>query len=110
MITTPFPSFLRAIVANGQREAVKECGWLGPLRARKVGSFERPLISVRDLVDALGEIRFTRNGVVAHTVTKGGPVSSMIGGLADSRLYSFDMAETVEHVRRVTHAAAVGVR
>ena len=98
------------IVANGQREAVKECGWLGPLRARKVGSFERPLISVRDLVDALGEIRFTRNGVVAHTVTKGGPVSSMIGGLADSRLYSFDMAETVEHVRRVTHAAAVGVR
>ena len=38
------------------------------------------------------------------------PVSSMIGGLADSRLYSFDMAETVEHVRRVTHAAAVGVR
>ena len=59
---------------------------------------------------ALGEIRFTRNEVVAHMATKGGPVSSMIGGLADSRLYSFDMAETVEHVRRVTHAAAVGVR
>ena len=46
-------------VANGRLEPIKEIGDLGPIRrARKVSSFPRTLVSVRDLVESVGAVRF----------------------------------------------------
>ena len=97
-------------VANGEKEEVKESGWLGPLRARKVECFPRPLVSVMDLVEAVGSIRFNGEGVYAVTRTTGGCVESKIGKPTDSRLFDFDMLGLIEHIREVTNVASVGVR
>ena len=97
-------------VANGEKEEVKESGWLGPLRARKVESFPRPLVSVRDLVEAVGSVLFDREGVYAVTRTTGGRVESKIGKPTDSRLYGFDVLGLIGHIRDVTSVASVGVR
>ena len=55
-------------VANGKSENIVEEGRLGPLlNAKKVVSFSRSLISVRDLVEQYGGVWFDADGV--HVVT-----------------------------------------
>ena len=97
-------------VANGQKEEVKETGWLGPLVARKVSSFPRALISVRDLVDALGAIMFNEEGVHALTTMENDVAVTRIGVPLESRLYSFDLPAVIQHVHDITPVSLVGVR
>lgn len=82
-------------VANGRLEKVIEIGDLGPIHnTRKVSSFTRTLVSVRDLVDLCGAVRFDKEGV--HVVSNN--VSSKVGTALPSRLYSFDLKNLCRHV------------
>ena len=84
-------------VANGQSERITEIGSLGPLRgARRVNSFTRTLVSVRDLVEQFGPVRFDEDGV--HISTSDGKTAK-IGRPLSSRLYSFDLKSFSRHVR-----------
>ena len=89
-------------VANGEKEMIAETGWLGPLRARKVTCFPRPLVGVMDLVDAVGELRFSKDGVHAETKLPNGAVVTQIGSPTEARLFSFDLQQLIDHVRRFT--------
>ena len=95
-------------VANGQKEEVRETGWLGPLVARKVSSFPRTLVSVRDLVEALGAVTFDVDGVFATTSIGEKTTRSKIGEPLKSRLYSFDLPAVVRHVHEITPAQDCG--
>ena len=100
-------------VANGKSENIVEEGRLGPLlNAKKVMSFSRSLISVRDLVDQYGGVWFDADGV--HVVTlRGGEsgVADLVGGRnatvtkigmpTSARLYSFDIEQLEAHHRDV---------
>ena len=63
-----------------------------------------------DLVEAVGSVQFSGEGVYAVTRTAGGRVESKIGKPTDSRLFDFDMLGLIEHIREVTSVASVGVR
>ena len=83
-------------VANGQLERITSVGTLGPLQGvRKVNSFQRTLVSVRDLVEQFGSVRFDDQGV--HLVTDSGK-STRIGATLPNRLYSFDLDALARHV------------
>jgi hypothetical protein len=87
-------------VATGKRESVAEIGDLGALRnVRRVRSFTRTLVGVRDLVDQFHEVRFNRDGV--HVVSKDGHVATKIGDPTRNRLYSFDGSALSKHARRL---------
>ena len=96
-------------VADGRRENVHETGTLGPLtNVKKVRSFPRSLISVRDIVEKFGGVYFDGRGV--HVVTLGDGVSigdltggdgikcvTEIGQTTPARLYSFDIDQLEAH-------------
>ena len=77
-------------------------GRLGPLIARKVRSFDRTLISVRDLVDKYGGVYFDEEGV--HLITNIGEdlICSTIGAANAQRLYGFDVTGLQYHHDKVS--------
>ena len=92
------PGVGRVWVANGQSEGIAESGKLGPLSAKKVNSFERTLVSVRDLVDLYGGVLFNSSGV--HVVSESAArqtISTQIGEATTARLYSFDLPALERH-------------
>ena len=100
-------------VANGRREAIAQEGKLGPISgAKKVPSFARTLISVRDLVEQFGTVVFDKEGVHVVSIDKEGDlreclrarrgsVSTTIGAPTKQRLYSFDIEALADHAQRV---------
>ena len=96
-------------VANGRREEVSQIGDLGPLiGVRKVDSFTRTLVSVRDLVDQFGSVVFDSKGVHlrtcetdATTGAAGSCVGTQIGRPTIQRLYSFDVEALIKHAARI---------
>ena len=64
-------------------------------------SFQRTLVSVRDLVDQYGSVLFDRKGV--HVVSKVGSegVVTTIGKPTESRLYSFVLGRMADHDQAV---------
>ena len=92
-------------VANGRVEPVSAIGDIGALRnVRKVDSFTRTLVSVRDLVEQFGTVSFTRRGVFIRRRGK----NSLIGEPLPNRLYSFNLDALNECIRgegRMTTAA-----
>ena len=96
-------------VANGRREEVSQIGDLGPLiGVRKVDSFTRTLVSVRDLVDQFGSVVFDSKGVHlrtcetdATTGAAGSCVDTQIGRPTIQRLYSFDVEALIKHAARI---------
>jgi hypothetical protein len=105
-LSNPMPGKGKVWVANGQSEDIAEMGRLGPLMARKVKSFDRTLISVRDLVDKYGGVYFDDEGV--HLITNLGEdlVCSTIGAANDQRLYGFDLTGLQEHHDKVSKLIA----
>ena len=92
-------------VATGKREPITELGDLGALReVRRVRSFTRMLVGVRDLVDQFHVIRFDRDGV--HVETQDGKIRTRIGRPTANRLYSFNGAALARHARAVVAAAS----
>ena len=90
-------------VATGKRERISEVGDLGALKnARRVLSFTRTLVSVRDLVDQFHKVIFDGDGVLVESVD--GRTRTRIGVPTSNRLYSFDGEALTRH------AAAVQVR
>ena len=97
-------------VANGQKEMVVETGELGPLRGvRKVASFERPLISVTDLIERFGPVVFNASGVhLATELGEGEVCVTTIGHATPNRLFSFDQEALELHEERLQrHRAAI---
>ena len=74
-------------------------GELGPLMARNVRSFDRTLISVRDLVDKYGGVYFDDEG--AHLITHIGEdlICSTIGAANAQRLCGFDLSGLQEQLK-----------
>ena len=101
MLERVLPGVGKVWVANGQSEPVAEIGSFGPLTARKVRSFDRTLVSVRDLVDKYGGVYFDNSGV--HVVTTVGEkfITSTIGAPTPERLYSFDLQGLMQHDKKV---------
>ena len=99
-LTNVRPGHGHVTVATGKHEKIVEFGELGALKdVRRVASFTRTLVSVRDLVEQFGSVRFDETG--AHIVDPSGEVSTCIGRPTCNRLYSFDGAALMEHTRRV---------
>ena len=100
-------------VANGRREAIAQEGKLGPIwGAKKVPSFARTLVSVRDLVEQFGTVVFDKEGVHVVSIDKEGElreclrsrrgsVSTTIGAPTKQRLCSFDIEALVDHTQWV---------
>ena len=107
-LSNPMPGNGKVWVANGQSEDIAEMGGLGPLMARKVKSFDRTLISVRDLVDKYGGVYFDAEGV--HLITHIGEdlVCSTIGAANSQRLCSFDLKGLQDHHDKVNNLAVAG--
>jgi len=83
-------------VATGQSEPIAEIGTLGALKdVRRVMSFTRTLVSVRDLVDQFDVVRFDIDGV--HVQSPDGKVSTCIGKPTENRLYGFNGKALSEH-------------
>jgi hypothetical protein len=84
--------------AEGRKRAVVESGSYGPLRnAQKVPGFTRVLVSVLDLAEQFGGVRFDVDGVYVVS----GSVETKIGSVTASRLYSFDLLALQRHVERL---------
>jgi len=84
--------------AEGRKRAVVEEGSYGPLsHAQKVPGFTRVLVSVLDLAERFGVVRFDTEGVYVVS----GDVRSKIGTVTPSRLYSFDLSALQQHAQRV---------
>ena len=101
-------------VANGKAERIAEEGRLGPLsHVKKVESFSRSLISVRDLVDQYGGVWFDSDGVHVVSFDKGdgqpfvarGATVTRVGEPTRARLYSFDIAQ----LESQQHAAGIAM-
>ena len=101
-LSNPMPGKSKVWVANGQSEDIAEMGRLGPLMARKVKSFDRTLISVRDLVDKYGGVYFDEEGV--HLITHLGEdlICSTIGAANAQRLYGFNLTGLQDHHDKVS--------
>ena len=68
-------------VADGRRENIHETGALGPLtNVKKVRSFPRSLISVRDIVEKFGGVYFDGRGVHVVTLVDGVSIGDLTGG------------------------------
>ena len=84
--------------AEGRKRAVVESGSYGPLQnAQKVPGFTRVLVSVLDLAEQFGGVRFDVDGVYVVS----GSVETKIGSVTPARLYSFDLLALQRHVERV---------
>ena len=59
---------------------------------------------------AVGKVKFTSHGAFAVTRVAGRIVENKIGSGATNRLFTFNIAGLIEHIRQVTQTAAVGVR
>ena len=107
-LSNPMPGIGKVWVANGQSQNIAEMGELGPLMARKVKSFDRTLISVRDLVDKYGGVYFDAEGV--HLITHIGEdlVCSTIGAANSQRLCGFDLKGLQDHHDKVNKLAVAG--
>ena len=102
-LTNVRPGYGSVTVATGRREAIKEMGDLGALKnVRRVSSFTRTLVSVRDLVDQFHRVIFDGDGVLVESAD--GQIRTRIGLPTPNRLYSFDGSALSRH------AAAVEVR
>ena len=95
-------------MAHGQSEDIAEMGGLGPLMARKVKSFDRTLISVRDLVDKYGGVFFDTEGVHLTTHIGDDLVCSNIGAANSQRLCGFDLKGLQGHHDKVNRLAVAG--
>jgi hypothetical protein len=86
-------------VANGASEKVSLIGDMGPMKGvRQVSSFQRTLVSVKDLVEQFGPVLFNNDGVyLASRGTQGKSFISKIGSCTPERLYTFDVAALTEH-------------
>ena len=78
------------------------------MMARKVKSFDRTLISVRDLVDKYGGVYFDTDSV--HLITHIGDdlVCSTIGAANSQRLCSFDLKGLQDHHDKANRLAVAG--
>ena len=95
-LTDVRPGKGRVTVATGQSEPIAEIGTLGALKdVRRVMSFTRTLVSVRDLVDQFDVVKFDRDGV--HVQSMDGQVSTCIGKPTENRLYGFNGKALSEH-------------
>ena len=65
------------------------------LNVRRVLSFTRTLVGVRDLVDQFDVVKFDDQGV--YVESKDGKVSTRIGAPTENRLYSFDSKALTRH-------------
>ena len=101
MLSKPVPGVGKVWVANGQSEPIAQVGKLGPLTARKVRSFDRTLVSVRDLVDKYGGVYFDSSGVHLVSLVGNKFVTSTIGAPTQARLYSFDLKGLLNHDNKV---------
>ena len=103
----PLPGRGTVWVANGEEERIAEIGSYGPLVGRKVRSFPRTLVSVRDLVDRFGSVYFDDKGVhvISPLTNTGEYMSTTIGLPTQSRLYSFDLDKLVEHSRSLSQGS-----
>ena len=82
-------------VADGRVEPVSAIGDIGVLRGvRRVDSFTRTLVSVRDLVEQFGTVSFTQRGVFIRRRGK----NSRIGRPLPNRLYSFNLSALNESI------------
>ena len=100
-LTNTRPGVGSVTVANGKRERIAEIGDLGPLKnVRRVMSFTRTLVSVRDLVDQFHRVVFDSRGVAVESET--GDVRTLIGLPMRNRLYSFDGSALARHAALVT--------
>ena len=104
--TSPGIGYVR--VANGESEKVGLIGQMGPLGGvRQVTSFQRTLVSVKDLVEQFGPVLFNNEGVyLASTDATGHSIITRIGSCTPERLYSFDIAALTSHSRKSTGATA----
>ena len=81
-------------------EPIAEIGTLGALRdVRRVMSFTRTLVSVRDLVDQFDSVTFDKHGV--HVESADGRVSTCIGRPTENRLYGFNGDALARHANEV---------
>ena len=93
-------------VANGVSEKVDKIGHMGPLKGvRRVTSFQRTLVSVKDLVEQFGPVLFNRDGVyLASRGMKDKSFITKIGSCTPERLYSFDVSALTTHSARMRAA------
>ena len=92
------PGVGSVMIATGRSEDIAEVGDLGPLRARKVNSFTRTLVSVRDLADKFGGVYFDSRFVYVVSKADGRIISTEIGKATKSRLYRFSLPDLEKHV------------
>ena len=90
-------------VANGASEKVSLIGDMGPLKGvRQVSSFQRTLVSVKDLVEQFGPVLFNNDGVyLASRGIKDQSFITKIGSCTPERLYTFDVSALASHNGRV---------
>ena len=87
-LTNVRPGTGSVTVATGKREPVAEIGDLGALEnVRRVNSFTRTLVSVRDLVEQFHRVIFDDDGV---SVESPDGIRTLIGRPMRNRLYSYD--------------------
>ena len=93
-------------VANGVSEKVDKIGHMGPLKGvRRVTSFQRTLVSVKDLVEQFGPVLFNRDGVyLASRGMENKSFITKIGSCTPERLYSFDISALTTHSARMRAA------
>ena len=90
-------------VANGASEKVGLIGDMGPLKGvRQVSSFQRTLVSVKDLVEQFGPVLFNNEGVyLASRGTKDQSFITKIGSCTPERFCTFDVSALTSHNSRV---------
>jgi hypothetical protein len=90
-------------VANGASEKVSLIGDMGPLKGvRQVSSFQRTLVSVKDLVEQFGPVLFNNDGVyLASRGIRDQSFITKIGSCTPERLYTFDVSALASHNGRV---------
>ena len=88
-LTNVRPGTGSVAVATGKREPIAEIGDLGALKnVRRVNSFTRTLVSVRDLVEQFHRVIFDADGVSVESPDGG--IRTLIGRPMRNRLYSYD--------------------
>ena len=83
-------------------KAITERGNLGPLAgAQKVEGFARTLVSVMDVAEQVGDVRFTTDAAFVESNVGDRIVASKIANATETRLYDFDMDALERHVQMV---------
>ena len=95
-LTNVRPGTGSVTVATGKREPIAEIGDLGALKnVRRVNSFTRTLVSVRDLVEQFHRVIFDADGVSVESPDGG--IRTLIGRPMRNRLYSYDGDALSQH-------------